>query len=129
MRRVLEQYGPKMDESDVRGRLGLERGGYFLVSAHREENVAPPERLGALLDCLRAVRDRWAQPVIVSTHPRTRQRLEAFQGNGDVAGITFSEPFGFYDYGKLQMNAHCGLSDSGPLSKESSILTFPTLPL
>ncbi len=129
MREVLEHYRPKIDESDVLGRLGLERGGYFLVSAHREENVDPPERLGALLDCLRAVRDRWAQPVIVSTHPRTRQRLEAFQGNGDVAGITFSEPFGFYDYGKLQMNAHCVLSDSGTISEESSILRFPAVTL
>jgi len=129
MREVLEFYRSQIEASDVLTRLGLDRGKYFLVSAHREENVDPPQRLRALLDCLVAVRDRWTQPVVVSTHPRTRLRLEEFTGDTDLSGIQFREPFGFYDYNHLQMNAHCVLSDSGTISEESSILRFPAVTL
>lgn len=129
MREVLEHYRAKIEASDVLARLGLKKGAFFLVSAHREENVDPPDRLMALLDCLVAVRDRWSQPVLVSTHPRTRQRLESLKTNDDLSGITFSEPFGFHDYNHLQMNARCVLSDSGTISEESSILTFPAVTL
>jgi len=129
MREVLDHYRAQIGASDVLARLGLKKDAFFLVSAHREENVDPPERLMALLDCLVAVRDRWSQPVLVSTHPRTRQRLEALKRDGDLSGITFSEPFGFHDYNQLQLNAHCVLSDSGTVSEEASILKFPAVTL
>ena len=129
MREVLEHYRPKIEASDVLSRQGLDEHGYFLVSAHREENVDPPARLRALLDCLIAVRERWSRPIVVSTHPRTRLRLEALQSNADLSGIHFSEPFGFLDYNKLQMNAFCVLSDSGTISEESSIMRFPAVTL
>jgi UDP-N-acetylglucosamine 2-epimerase (non-hydrolysing) len=130
MREVLEHYRPKIDASDVLDRLELEPGGYFLVSAHREENVDDPERLGRLLDCLRAVRDTWEMPVLASTHPRTRKRL---QGRADdrssLAGIAFHEPFGFLDFVRLQTMAGCTLSDSGTISEESAIIGFPAVTL
>ena len=129
MREVLDHYRAQIEASDVLTRLGLERKAYFLVSAHREENVDPPQRLQALLDCLIAVRERWSEPVVVSTHPRTRQRLESLKSSGDLTSITFSEPFGFHDYNRLQMNAHCVLSDSGTISEEASILKFPAVTL
>jgi UDP-N-acetylglucosamine 2-epimerase (non-hydrolysing) len=129
MREVLDYYRDKIEASDIVSRLNLTPKGYFLVSAHREENVDSPDRLLALLDCLRAVRDRWGLPVLVSTHPRTRLRIEALGGDIDSAGIQFSEPFGFLDYNHLQMKAFCVLSDSGTISEESSILRFPAVTL
>ena len=104
MREVLKHYRPQIDASDVLGRLDLQSQGYFLVSAHREENVDPPGRLQALLACLAAVRDRWQRPIVVSTHPRTRKRLQALGYDTALTGVTFSEPFGFHDYNHLQMN-------------------------
>jgi UDP-N-acetylglucosamine 2-epimerase len=129
MREVLDHYRAQIEASDVMSRLGLTDQGYFLVSAHREENVDSPTRLQALLDCLRAVRDRWALPVLVSTHPRTRHRLKGLGGEVDLSGIQFCEPFGFLDYNQLQMRAFCVLSDSGTISEESSILRFPAVTL
>jgi UDP-N-acetylglucosamine 2-epimerase (non-hydrolysing) len=129
MREVLEHYRPQIDASDVLVRLGLKKQAYFLVSAHREENVDPPDRLSALLDCLEAVRDKWSEPIVVSTHPRTRQRLGALKRGAELPGITFCEPFGFHDYNQLQLNARCVLSDSGTISEESSILMFPAVTL
>jgi UDP-N-acetyl-L-fucosamine synthase len=129
MREVLDHYRPRIEASDVVRRLGLTKGQYFLVSAHREENVDAPDRLEELLACLTAVRDRWGEPVIVSTHPRTRKRLESSKHGAVLDGLVFSEPFGFYDYNHLQMNAHCVLSDSGTISEESSILRFPAVTL
>lgn len=129
MREVLDFYRPKIEASDIVPRLGLKPQGYFLVSAHREENVDSPDRLQALLECLRAVRDRWGLPVLVSTHPRTRLRLEELGGSIDSSGIQFSEPFGLFDYNQLQKNAFCVLSDSGTISEESSILRFPAVTL
>ncbi|BCJ54227.1 UDP-N-acetyl glucosamine 2-epimerase [Actinoplanes sp. NBRC 14428] len=130
MREVLDHYRPKIDASKVLDKLSLEADGYFLVSAHREENVDDPERLGQLLDCLRAVRDRWNLPVLVSTHPRTRKRLEERADDpGSLENIVFHEPFGFFDYVHLQMKAKCTLSDSGTISEESAILGFPAVTL
>jgi UDP-N-acetylglucosamine 2-epimerase len=129
MREVLEYYRPGIDASDVLSRTGLTEGGYFLVSAHREENVDSPARLRALLDSLVAVRDEWQLPVLVSTHPRTRLRLEALEGAPDLSGITFSEPFGFHDFNQLQLKACCVLSDSGTIAEESSLLGFPAVTL
>ncbi|GAA5147561.1 UDP-N-acetylglucosamine 2-epimerase (non-hydrolyzing) [Nocardioides marinquilinus] len=129
MREVLDHFRPRIEASDVLDRLGLQPQQYFLVSAHREENVDSPARLTQLLDCLRAVRAEWGQRIVVSTHPRTRKRLEALDGFDGVDGIDFMEPFGFHDYNRLQTQATCVLSDSGTISEESSILGFPAVTL
>ena len=129
MREVLETFRSQIEASDALSRLDLTAGDYFLVSAHREENVDSPERLRMLLDCLVAVRERFGKRIVVSTHPRTRKRLEALEGAPDLSGIDFMEPFGFHDYNKLQLESACVLSDSGTISEESSILGFPAITL
>lgn len=129
MREVLEAQRAPIDASDALDRLELTPQGYFLVSAHREENVDSPERLQKLVDCLHAVHEKWNLPVIVSTHPRTRKRLEALGADHGMADIRWMEPFGFHDYNKLQMDSACVLSDSGTISEESSILGFPAITL
>jgi len=129
MREVLAAYRAQIDASEVLTRLDLTEGGYFLVSAHREENVDSPERLTMLLDCLVAVRERWKLPVYVSTHPRTRKRLEALPNWFEPEGIVFHEPFGFHDFNRLQLGAACVLSDSGTIAEESTILGFPAITL
>ncbi len=129
MREVLEHYRSQIESSDVLDRHGLEAGKYFLVSAHREENVDSPARLKMLLDCLTAVHEKWGHRVVVSTHPRTQKRLESLEGFDGVEGLEFMEPFGFHDYNRLQMKAACVLSDSGTISEESSILGFPAITL
>jgi UDP-N-acetylglucosamine 2-epimerase (non-hydrolysing) len=127
MREVLEHYRSKIDASTVLKDLDLEPQKYFLVSAHRQENVDSPERLKDLLDSLKAVHDEWKLPLMVSTHPRTRKQLESIPGYKDIQGVTFHEPFGFLDYNKLQLNAKCVISDSGTISEESTILGFPAI--
>lgn len=129
MREVLEHFRSRIEASDILEQLGLKHGEYFLVSAHREENVDSPLRLTMLLDCLTAVHEKWGKRVIVSTHPRTRKRLEALDGPSGSEGIEFMDPFGFHDYNRLQMQAACVLSDSGTISEESSILGFPAITL
>ena len=129
MREVLDHYRDPIMASTVHSRTGLAAGGYFLASAHREENVDDPRRLLRLLDCLRAVRARWDLPVLVSTHPRTRKRLESLAADIDLDGLAFHEPFGFLDYVRLQLGARCVLSDSGTVSEESAILGFPAVTL
>lgn len=128
MREVLDHYRQQIDASDVMERLGLSPQGYFLVSAHREENVDSPSRLASLLQSLTGVQQQWQLPVIVSTHPRTRKRLEALELT--LPGpIQFLEPFGFHDYNRLQLGAACVLSDSGTIAEESSMLGFPAVTL
>ena len=129
MREVLDAARPQIEASKALQMLGLEPCNYFLVSAHREENVDSPERLGQLLECLSAVFEKWRLPVVVSTHPRTRKRLESLGVALDGLGIRWMEPFGFHDYNKLQLNAACVLSDSGTIAEESSILGFPAVTL
>lgn len=129
MREVLDFYREQIEASDVLDRLGLKAGQYFLVSAHREENVDSPTRLRALLACLQAVRSRWGLPVYVSTHPRTRKRLEALPDDAGTKGLHFHEPFGFHDYNRLQLGAACVLSDSGTIAEESTLLGFPAVTL
>lgn len=128
MREVLDSVRSQIDASDVLDRLGLAAGGYFLVSAHREENVDSPERLRSLLACIDRVHRVHDLPVVVSTHPRTRKRLEALDQTveGDVRWL---EPFGFHDYNHLQLRAACVLSDSGTIAEEASILGFPAVTL
>jgi UDP-N-acetylglucosamine 2-epimerase len=129
MREVLDAYRPQIESSDVLTRLGLIESEYFLVSAHREENVDSPERLRMLLECLVAVREQWNLPIYVSTHPRTRKRLEALPDWTEPEGIVFHDPFGFHDYNRLQLGAACVLSDSGTIAEESTILGFPAVTL
>ncbi|MEO3773138.1 UDP-N-acetylglucosamine 2-epimerase (non-hydrolyzing) [Micromonospora sp. B9E7] len=130
MREVLEHYRTPIASSNILRQLELAQGRYFLVSAHREENVDRPERLQRLLDCLVAVRDRWGFPVLVSTHPRTRKRLEALAPDATALdGIAFHDPFGLLDYVHLQTKAFCTLSDSGTISEEAAVLGFPAVTL
>ena len=129
IREVLDAYVDDIKASTILTERGLEEGKYFLVSAHREENVDNPERLRALLDGLIAVQKEFGFPVFVSTHPRTRKRLEALPGWTEPEGITFSEPLGFHDYNKLQLSAACVLSDSGTIAEESSLMGFPAVTL
>ncbi|MEU5788927.1 UDP-N-acetylglucosamine 2-epimerase (non-hydrolyzing) [Micromonospora purpureochromogenes] len=130
MREVLLHYRADIERSTILDQLGLGPGEYFVVSAHREENVDRPDRLGRLLDCLRAVRDAWGLPVLVSTHPRTRKRLEALAADAlALDGIAFHEPFGLFDYVHLESRARCTLSDSGTISEEAAILGFPAVTL
>lgn len=128
MREVIEHYSAGIDASDVLTRLQLTEQGYFLVSAHREENVDSPQNLQRLFNVLNALAERYEMPVIVSTHPRTRKRMEA-QGLTAHARVLFHKPFGFLDYLKLQTCARAVLSDSGTITEESSILNFPALNL
>ncbi|WP_371347702.1 non-hydrolyzing UDP-N-acetylglucosamine 2-epimerase [Ancylobacter sp. IITR112] len=126
MREVLEHYRPRIDASDVLRRLGLSPRGYFIVSLHREENVDSRERLGELVGALSELAVRYDRPVIVSTHPRTRKRLEAAGLVADER-VSFMKPFGFHDYNHLQKNAFCAISDSGTIAEEASLLDFPAI--
>lgn len=123
---VLNHYRPQIDASDVLGRLGLERGAYFVVSAHREENVEPEVSFQRLVAILNNLAGDHGLPVIVSTHPRTRKRIDA-KGIDFHPNVQLLKPLGFHDYVHLQMHARATLSDSGTITEESSILNFPAL--
>ncbi len=127
MREVLDHYRPQIEASDVLARLELKPQGYFIVSLHREENVDSSPRLRSLQETLNALAARYDMPVIVSTHPRTRKRLEALEGTRLDPRVQYMKPFGFHDYNHLQMNAFCAVSDSGTIAEESSILGFPAI--
>jgi UDP-N-acetylglucosamine 2-epimerase len=127
MREVLDFYMPKILASDVLARLGLQAGKYFLVSAHREENVDVPENLIDLLSTLNALSEAYGFPVLVSTHPRTRKRLDALDAGPVNPLVQFAKPFGFFDYNKLQMEAACVVSDSGTITEEASLLNLPAV--
>lgn len=128
MKEVLMHHMEQFAQSSILTDLELEPQRYLLVSAHREENVDNPLRLGALLDSLVAAHEHFAVPVLVSTHPRTRLRLEAL-GRELPEGLIFHKPLGFIDYVRLQQDALCVLSDSGTISEESSVLGFPAVTL
>ncbi|MBC5784876.1 UDP-N-acetylglucosamine 2-epimerase (non-hydrolyzing) [Ramlibacter sp. USB13] len=123
---VLYHYRARIDASDVLQRLNLARHGYFVVSAHREENVDSDRNFGKLVDTLNGIAEKYALPVIVSTHPRTRKRIDAMRAQFHPA-IQLHKPLGFHDYVKLQIESCAVLSDSGTISEESSILNFPAL--
>jgi UDP-N-acetylglucosamine 2-epimerase len=126
MREVLSHYHSKIERSDALARLGLQQYHYVLVSAHREENVDEEGGLRRLFEALNTIADRYREPVIVSTHPRTRKRIEDCNL---ILGpwVKLLKPFGFLDYINLQVNARAVLSDSGTITEESSILNFPAL--
>ena len=128
MLEVLNYYRPKIDASDVLTRLALKEGGYFVVSAHREENIESPKAFAKLVEVLNAVAEDHNLPVIVSTHPRTQKRIDDTDFKFHPQ-IRFLKPLGFHDYIRLQLSARSVLSDSGTINEESSILNFPALNL
>jgi UDP-N-acetylglucosamine 2-epimerase len=123
---VLTHYRPQIDASVVLTRLGLEEGNYFVVSAHREENIESPKSFAKLVDILNTIAEDHNLPVIVSTHPRTQNRIDATQSRFHPM-VRLLKPLGFHDYVKLQLSARAVLSDSGTINEESSILNFPAL--
>lgn len=131
MQEVLEYYQPGIEKSDILAKLDLRRGEYFVVSAHREENVDAPDSLKELLATLNALAETYRYPVVVSLHPRTRNRLEAIDEQSKTLNplVKFSKPFGFFDYIALQASSKCVLSDSGTITEESSLLGFPAVTL
>jgi UDP-N-acetylglucosamine 2-epimerase (non-hydrolysing) len=129
MKEVLNYYMPKIKQSAALATLNLEQKKYFMVSTHREENVDNPENLEKILIILNQLAEKYTMPVVVSTHPRTRKRLEEINDIKMNPMVNFMKPFGFIDYVNLQMNALCTLSDSGTISEESSILNFPAISL
>jgi UDP-N-acetylglucosamine 2-epimerase (non-hydrolysing) len=127
LKEVLNYYWPQIEKSDVLQRLQVEPGEYFLVSAHREENVDIEINLDDLLDSLHAIWKKFNKPIIVSTHPRTRKRLDHRNVTNLDKSIHFIKPLGFLDYVNLEMHAFCVISDSGTITEESSILNFPAV--
>lgn len=127
MKEILEHYRARIDRSDALTRLGLDERGYFVVSAHREENIDSEANFTDFLDSLNGIAETFDRRVIVSTHPRTRRRLESGGHRGMDARIEFLKPLGFCDYVKLQLHAFCVLSDSGTITEESSILNMPAV--
>jgi len=128
MREILDFYSPKIDSSNILDKLNLSSQKYFLVSSHREENVDSVENLTRFIELLNAISEKYQLPIIVSTHPRTRNRMDKLNLKTN-SHIQFLKPFSFFDYIKLQLEAKCVLSDSGTITEESSILNFPALNL
>ncbi|WP_395066829.1 non-hydrolyzing UDP-N-acetylglucosamine 2-epimerase [Paraburkholderia silvatlantica] len=128
MAEVLAHYKPAIDKSDVLVRLGLNENKFFVVSAHREENIDSDANFAKLVEVLNTVAQRYDLPVIVSTHPRTQKRVDAM-GVRFHANVRLLKPLGFTDYNKLQLSATAVLSDSGTINEESSIMNFPALNL
>ena len=125
---VLEAHREQIDSSDVLARLNLQKGKFFVVSSHREENVDAPENFTKFFKTLHAVAERYQMPVVISTHPRTRKKMEALGISPEQGGLLqFMKPLGFFDYIKLQKEAFCVISDSGTITEESSILGFPAI--
>ena len=127
MREVLEHYMPKIEKSDVLQRMNLLSNQFFIVSAHREENIDSPENMANMVETLNALAETYKLPVIVSTHPRTKKRLDTMELDNLNPLIQFLKPFGFCDYIKLQMEALCVVSDSGTISEEGSLLNLPAI--
>jgi len=128
MREILDRHRARIETSDAVRTLGLEPGEFFLVSCHRQENVDEAPRLRRIFEVLEALWEKYRLPVVFSTHPRTRSRIEA-SGLATPPGTAFLKPFGFTDYIRLQLDARAVLSDSGTITEESSILGFPALNL
>jgi UDP-N-acetylglucosamine 2-epimerase (non-hydrolysing) len=126
MQEVLSHYRSMIEKSDILKANNLKKKEYFIVSLHREENVDDKGRLGQLMSALNGLADKYGFPILVSTHPRTRNRLEALAYQmSDM--VSFAKPFGFHDYNNLQMNSFCSISDSGTIAEEASILGFPAI--
>lgn len=128
MYEVLHHYLPKIEASNVLERLGLDERKYFIVSAHREENIESERSFSKLVQILNAVAETYGIPVVVSTHPRTQKRIDAIGAKFHPL-VRLIKPLGFFDYVNLQMRSKAALSDSGTINEESSILNFPALNL
>ncbi|MAI14633.1 MAG: UDP-N-acetylglucosamine 2-epimerase (non-hydrolyzing) [Rhodospirillaceae bacterium] len=128
MLEVLTHYRPQIDASDVLARFELKENSYFVVSAHREENIESPQSFAKLVDVINTIAGDYELPVIISTHPRTQNRIEETNSKFHK-NVLFLRPLGFYDYVRLQLSARASLSDSGTINEESSILNFPALNL
>ncbi|MBX9034608.1 non-hydrolyzing UDP-N-acetylglucosamine 2-epimerase [Gordonibacter massiliensis (ex Traore et al. 2017)] len=128
MREVLSAHAEKIDASDVLGRLGLEKGGYLLLSAHREENIDDERNFAEMVGAVNALAEEFGRPVLYSMHPRSRRFIEE-RGVEFHPLVRAHKPFGFHDYVQLQRNAFCVVSDSGTLAEESAILGFPAVSL
>ena len=128
MAEVLAHYRPGIDSSEILNRLGLTDGQFFVVSAHREENIDSDLNFGKLVQVLNTVAEQYNLPVIVSTHPRTQKRVDAL-GVKFHHNVQLLKPLGFTDYNRLQISAKAVLSDSGTINEEASILNFPALNL
>jgi UDP-N-acetylglucosamine 2-epimerase (non-hydrolysing) len=127
MKEVIEFYKEQIAASDVLEQCNLEKGKYFVLSAHREENVDSPENLKELIASIQSLAETYNYPVYFSTHPRTKKRIESYIGEVDHPLIRFAKPLGFFDYIRLQQCAFCVLSDSGTISEEASILNLPAV--
>ena len=127
MKEILDHFKIDIEASSVLESLKIKKNEYFLVSAHRQENVDSEIRLMNLLESLTGIGETWGLPVVFSTHPRTRKQMQSLPGFKEIPNVLFHEPFGFFDYNKLQINAKCVISDSGSISEESSILGFPAI--
>lgn len=125
MHEVLTHYADKIDRSTILDTLELEEEKFFIVSAHREENIDDPINLNNLIESLRQLSDTYGFPIVVSTHPRTRKRLDGLEI--DLPLVKFLPPFGFFDYLKLQVAAACVISDSGTIAEEGSLLNLPAV--
>lgn len=127
MKEVLEFHREEIESSNVLERLGLNAKEFFIVSTHREENVDSEQNFSDLLDTLNAIAERYGKRIIVSTHPRTRKKLETLEDKNFSPLVEFMKPLGFFDYIALQKNAFCAISDSGTITEESSILGFSAI--
>ncbi len=127
MNEVLDFYMPKIKQSDVLSRMNLRANKFFILSAHREENIDSPENMVDLIETMNELADVYDCPVIVSTHPRTQKRLDLMELGVINPHIQFLKPFGFCDYIKLQMEALCVISDSGTITEEASLLNLPAI--
>lgn len=127
MQEVLEHYMPQIEKSDILSKLGLKPNEFFIVSAHREENIDSPQNMKDMIQTLNALAQEYKVPIIVSTHPRTKKKLDSMELGTLDPLIQFLKPFGFCDYIKLQMEALCVISDSGTISEEGSLLNLPAI--
>jgi UDP-N-acetyl-L-fucosamine synthase len=127
MQEVLEYYMPQIEKSDILDKLGLKTNQFFIVSAHREENIDSPQNMQDMIQTLNALAQEYKVPVIVSTHPRTKKKLDSMELGKLDPLVQFLKPFGFCDYIKLQMEALCVVSDSGTISEEGSLLNLPAI--
>ena len=127
MQEVLEHYMPQIEKSNILSKLDLKPNEFFIVSAHREENIDSPQNMHDMIQTLNALAHEYKVPIIVSTHPRTRKRLDSMELGKLDPLVRFLKPFGFCDYIKLQMEALCVVSDSGTISEEGSLLNSPAI--
>ena len=127
MKEILTHHKESINKSNILEKLKLTKREYFIVSLHREENVDSEQNFGDFLDSLNALADKYGYPVIVSTHPRTKKRLEDLDRIDMNEKVSFIKPLGFFDYVKMQVDACCVISDSGTITEESSILNFPAI--